>query len=96
MNKNKLNTKDWRYLGPSNWSQKLLRLLPFSKKFNKAAKEHDILYGIGGDKYNKKYADDTFSKLMLKECKWNPFAYIIAFFYYSLVKTLGRFFFNYK
>jgi len=87
---------DWRYLGPSNWSQKVLRLLPFSKLFNEAAKKHDIGYGIGGNKSNKNYIDSTFIWDMITVCNWNPFSWLFACFYYLAVRLFGFMFFNYK
>ena len=94
--KNKNNKKDWRYLGPSSFPQKLLRLLPFSIRFNRAAKVHDELYAKGGSLKDKKYADCLFAKLMLEDCKTNPFAYILAFVYFVSVRIFGVLFFNWK
>ena len=87
---------NWRYLGPSNFPQWSLRLLPFSKRFDKAAKKHDEGYWLGGTNVEKKYTDDMFAKDMITVCNWNPFSWFFAFVYYLAVKTLGFMFFNWK
>lgn len=86
---------EWRYLGPTSWNQKILRLAPFSLRFNQAAKVHDINYGIGGSFEYKRYSDERFAFDMAKVCRWNPFAWFFAFIYYLLVATAGVFFFNF-
>ena len=88
--------KNWRYLGPASWSQRLLRLLPFSKLFNEPAKGHDTGYFKGGDKEDKSLTDSQFLIGMFKKCRFNPFAYICACIYFLLVAFLGFIFFNYK
>jgi len=85
---------DRYWLGPSSWSQRKLSLLPFCKRFNHAAYKHDIAYGIGGRRDNKRHADMTFGCDMLKVCGWNPFAYFFAFIYDVAVVVFGIFYFN--
>ncbi len=87
---------DWRYLGPASWPQWLLRLAPFSRRFNAAAKGHDMGYGIGGCLDRKAHVDEQFMIGMLSVCGWNLAAYLAALIYYMLVFTVGIFFFNWR
>ena len=91
--------KDRYYLGPSSWSQRLLRLLPFGKYFNKYAWRHDNDFGKGGGWKEFFSANNRFWLGMFKKCLKNPFKYFFlnwffALLYFLLVSTFGIFFFN--
>ena len=92
-----MNSKpdDWRYLGPSSFPQWLLKLLPFSKRFNAAAKIHDDGYWLGGNWENKRYEDEKFAYNVAKVCKFNIFAWLFGFIYFLSVVIFGGFFFNF-
>lgn len=86
------------WLGPTSWSRGLLKLIPFNKLFNSAAKTHDFGYAKGGNLSKKIKIDHKFFKNMLKSCveSDNPFCWLLAIFYYLMVFIFGIFFFNWR
>ena len=88
--------KQHRYLGPSRFPQWLLRLLPFSLRFDYAAYIHDTNYALGGKELDRNKADNKLGLMMFKVSKRNIFSYVFALIYFLLVSTLGFFFFKYK
>lgn len=88
--------KNRYWLGPSSWSQKILKYLPFSKRFNKVAYVHDDDYGFGGGWKEKNHSDRKFLKGTIKQAGWNPFAFLFALIYFLFVHFFGFLFFNWR
>ena len=74
----------------------VIKLLPFWKRFNKAAKKHDLGYGIGGNLKDKTREDTEFFKTNFTSSKYNPLAHLFNLLYTLAVFLLGTFFFNWR
>jgi hypothetical protein len=89
--------------GPESWKCKIPGLFRFHVPqfvFKDACRMHDHLYEVGGDKHDKRVADDLFHSMMKREIhrcdKWYaPTYYPFAFIYYEAVKHYGKKNFNY-
>jgi len=71
--------------------------------FKDSCNEHDYLYFIGGNKYDKQYADNKFYNQMIndiKELNLNYIKYLyyhsICYIYYQAVDIFGYKYFNYN
>lgn len=69
--------------------------LPYSKRFDSAARHHDYNYDLGGTGYERYRADVIFYFEMRNVCTtFTQKAF--AWFYYVAVRLVGWLFFNYK
>lgn len=69
--------------------------LPYRKRFNTPAYNHDISYDLGKDKHDRYNADICFLDGMILRCD-NSFQVTIAVIYYYFVRLFGWAFFNYE
>lgn len=82
------------WLGPASWSESVLKLVPFNKKFRYPAYLHDNGYCLPSTDLERLKYDNLFFFEMLKVCGLNPLAYLFAVVYYLLVRTFGMNFFT--
>lgn len=68
--------------------------MPYSERFDFAARCHDSDYDIGCDDYDRKNADYNFLINMIKDCN-NILQVSFAIFYFVMVRIFGLLFFRY-
>ncbi len=68
--------------------------LPYRKRFDSAAREHDRCYDIKGDGGDRSYFDKEFLRDCLFESS-NDLQYFFAIFYFIFVRLFGWMFYRY-
>lgn len=69
--------------------------LPYRKRFDRAAREHDRCYDIGGDGWDRFYFDTEFLKDCLTACD-TDIQCAFAMLYFTVVRALGWAFYRYN